>query len=236
MIDETKLLDMSDEALLEIVRTHSPTNETSQGAKAALEIKNARRMAASSKRMEFATWVILFATVVQVFLFVCEHRRSVVPRSVEVAPQVALPDKAEEVKADTKTWEDAEIAVTCSGKKDLLASYSTDGKGKEVTRSCTIKNLTDKPVPLVAFDKVDALLRLPDGRVVRARHTYLGSSTHEIPARGQIEKAGLFASAGVNECPVKQSDYDCAQDELMQANELLLTDTGSGVRYHVRVE
>jgi hypothetical protein len=33
MIDEMKLLDMSDEALLEIVRTHSLTNETAQGSR-----------------------------------------------------------------------------------------------------------------------------------------------------------------------------------------------------------
>ncbi len=57
---------------------------------------------------------------------------------------------------------------------------------------------------------------------------------HEIAARGEISSAGLFS--GNNECPAKQSDYDCVQAELMSANQLLLTDTASGVRYHVRVE
>lgn len=40
MIDETKLLDMSDEELLRIVKGNSPTNLLWQGAKAALEVKN----------------------------------------------------------------------------------------------------------------------------------------------------------------------------------------------------
>ena len=150
-----------------------------------------------------------------------------------VGPRTAATVKAEEVKADTKTWENAEVAVTCSGKEHLLPGYSMDGRGKQVTLNCTIKNLTDKALPLAASDKVDALFRLPDGRVVRGR-AYLGSNLHEIPARGEISNAGLFPSD--NECPPKESDYDCAQAELMKANELLLTDTVSGVRYHVRVE
>ncbi len=91
----------------------------------------------------------------------------------------------------------------------------------------------NKAVPLAPPDKVDALFRLPDDRVVRG-HAYLGSNQRKIPSRGEIRSAGLFP--GNNDCPAKQSDYDCVQAELMNANDLLLTDTVSGVRYHVRVE
>ena len=67
-MDETKLLDAKDEELLEVFRTHSPTNPLWEGAKAALEIKNTRRMLGSAKRMEMATYVILAVMVVQIAL------------------------------------------------------------------------------------------------------------------------------------------------------------------------
>jgi len=68
MVDETELLDMADEDLFDILRTHSPTNERWEGARAALEIRNAKRMVCSAKRMEWATYVILTVTLVQLAL------------------------------------------------------------------------------------------------------------------------------------------------------------------------
>ena len=111
-------------------------------------------------------------------------------KSVPVSKKEDKSDKAEEVKADTKTWENAEVSVTCSGKERLLPWSSMDGK--RVTPNCMIKNLTDKAVPLAPPDKVDALFRLPDDRVVRG-HAYLGSNQHEIQARGEIRSAGMFS-------------------------------------------
>jgi len=122
--------------------------------------------------------------------------------------------------------------VTCS-KEQLLPWTALDGKSKQVTLDCNINNLIDKAVPLVSHDKVDALFLLPGGRAARGR-PYLGSNQHEVSARGKTEKAGLFP--GGKECPVRQSDRDCATDELMNSNELLLTDTVSGVRYHVIIK
>lgn len=122
--------------------------------------------------------------------------------------------------------------MTCS-KEQLLPWTALDGKSKQVTLDCNINNLIDKAVPLVSHDKVDALFLLPGGRAARGR-PYLGSNQHEVSARGKTEKAGLFP--GGKECPVRQSDRDCATDELMNSNELLLTDTVSGVRYHVIIK
>jgi hypothetical protein len=75
MVDESRLLDMTDEQLLEIIRTHSPTNIAWEGAKAALEIKNTTRMLASAGRMERATYVILLVTGVQLLfaIWTCFH-------------------------------------------------------------------------------------------------------------------------------------------------------------------
>jgi len=162
-------------------------------------------------------------------------------RTVEAAdyradlPQCGKEDAEQvvQVDVDPRSWADAEITVTCSAKEHLLAAYSMDGKGKQVTRNCTIKNLTNKTVPLAAFDKVRALFRLPDGRVIRG-YAYLGSQHHEIPAHGTIDSAGLFA--GKNDCPIAQSDFDCADAKVMQSRELLITDTVSGVRYHILIE
>jgi hypothetical protein len=75
MTDETKLLGMTEEELLGIVSTHSPTNILWTGAKAALEIKNARQMTDSTRRMEWATYVILFATIVYVALLIVQYFR-----------------------------------------------------------------------------------------------------------------------------------------------------------------
>jgi len=265
MIDDSSKMDQtSDEELLSRVRINSPGNASREAAKTELEFRHTKQLIESNKRlaefaentekstksiaafaesteksgsrMEVATWVILFATLVQLGLFLHEHYRSAASRGDDTKqatrPQVASPDKSEHVKADTQTWETAEVAVTCSGKEHLLPWLSVDGKGKQVTLNCMIRNLTDMTVPLALPDKVDALFRLPDGRVVRGR-AYLGSSQHEIPARGEIG-AGLFP--GDKDCPAKQSDYDCLQAELMKADELLLTDTAKGVRYHVRIE
>ena len=69
-MDETKLLDASEEELLNVFRTHSPTNPLWEGAKAALEIKNTKRMLGSAVRMGRATYVILFVMIVQVALVV----------------------------------------------------------------------------------------------------------------------------------------------------------------------
>ena len=114
-------------------------------------------------------------------------------------------EHVEQVSVDPKKWENAEIAVTCSGKEHFLPTYPEGAKGeKNVVLNCTIENLTSKAVPLAIPAKVDALFRLHDGRVVRA--------------------------------PNVQSDYDCAHAELMNTDELLLTDTSNGVRYHVRVD
>ena len=68
MIDETKLLEMREDDLVAIISTHSPTNPLWEGARAALEVKNARRMLASAKRMELATWAIGIATIIQLAL------------------------------------------------------------------------------------------------------------------------------------------------------------------------
>jgi len=107
-----------------------------------------------------------------------------------------------------------------------------DGKQKQATLDCTLKNLTDNAVLLTSPPKMDALFRLSDDRVVRG-HAYLGSNRHEIPARG-VMNIGLFP--GNDDCPARQSDEDCVQAELMGAHELLLTDTVSGIRYYVRVQ
>jgi hypothetical protein len=68
LMDETKLLDANEGELLDVIRTHSPTNPLWEGAKAALEIKNTRRILASTKRMERATYVILVVMLVQLAL------------------------------------------------------------------------------------------------------------------------------------------------------------------------
>jgi hypothetical protein len=249
-MDTSEVRNKSDDELLDMVSINPPGHVRREAAKTELELRNARRLIEfatstekSGKRMEWATWIVLFATLVQLGLAVIpmvpEHYHRVSSLGSEqkqvAGPQVASPDKTDEqVKADTKTWENAEVDVTCSSKEPLFSPwYSTDGKSKQVTLTCTIKNLTDKPVPLATPAKVDALFLLPDHRVVRG-HAYLGSSQHQIPPRGEIRDAGLFP--GDNDCSPKQSNYDCVQDELMKANELLLTDTVSGVRYHVRVE
>jgi len=70
MVDETKLLDMSEEQLLEVLQSHSPTNVIWEGAKAALEVKNTKRMVQSARRMEWATYGILLAAVVQIIIAV----------------------------------------------------------------------------------------------------------------------------------------------------------------------
>lgn len=144
--------------------------------------------------------------------------------------------RVDQVSVDPKVFDNAEIAVTCSGKEHFLPMYPMNAQGrKEVTLNCNIKNLTGHTVPLPAPAKVDALFRLHNGQVIRVPHVYLGSQQHEIPARGEIRDAGLFLGHDRN-CPADQSDYDCAQTELMNSDELLLTDTSNGVRYHVRVE
>jgi hypothetical protein len=58
----------TEQELLDILRTHSPTNPLWEGAKAALEIKNTKRIHGSAVRMERATYVILFVMLVQVAL------------------------------------------------------------------------------------------------------------------------------------------------------------------------
>lgn len=75
MTDETKLLESTDDKLVEILSTHSPTNVLWEGARAALAVKNARRMVASAKRMEFATYVIAAATVIQLILLIVPRFR-----------------------------------------------------------------------------------------------------------------------------------------------------------------
>jgi hypothetical protein len=144
-------------------------------------------------------------------------------------------EQVEQVNVDPKVWENAEIAVTCSGKDHLLPTYPMDAKGeKNVVLNCTIKNLTNKTVPLAAPAKVDALLHLRKGQAVRVPSVYLGSNQHVIPARGEVREAGLFLRH--HNCPARQSDYDCVQAELMNTSELLLTDTSNGVHYHMRIE
>jgi hypothetical protein len=198
--------------------------------------KSARR---ANRWMIGFTAAVFFMTLIMMLIGLYslrEHSGNAVTSQAGYAKQaqVASPDKTDEqVKVDTKTWENAEVDVTCSNKEHLLPWYSTDGKSNQVTLTCTIKNLTDKSVALATPAKVDALFLLPDHRVVRGR-AYLGSSQHQIPPRGEIRDAGLFP--GDKDCSAKQSDYDCGQDELMKANELLLTDTVNGVRYHISVE
>jgi hypothetical protein len=144
-------------------------------------------------------------------------------------------EQLEQVSVDPKVWENAEIAVTCSGKDHFLPTYPEHAKGeKNVVLNCTMKNLTNKAVPLTAPAKVDALLRSHDGQAVRVPNIYLGSNQNEIPSRGEVQNAGLFLSN--HNCPAKQPDYDCVQAELMNANELLLTDNSNGLRYHIRIE
>lgn len=70
MVDETKLLDMKDEELLEILRVHAPMNTAWVGAKAALDIKNAKRMVASAMRMEWVTYVIVAVSALQLALLI----------------------------------------------------------------------------------------------------------------------------------------------------------------------
>ena len=145
-------------------------------------------------------------------------------------------DQAEQVSVDPGLFKNTEIAVTCSTRDHLLPMYPIDTKDrKEVALNCSIRNFTDHAVPLPAPAKVNAVFRLHNGQAVRVPHVYLGSQQQEIPARGEIPEAGLFLGHA-NNCPAAQSDHDCAQTELMNSNELLLTDTSNGVRYHVRVE
>jgi hypothetical protein len=149
-------------------------------------------------------------------------------------PDVEPRDELEEVDANPEIWERAEIAVTCSGKDKLLPWSPLDANGrKQVILDCELKNLTATPVSLLAPSKVDALLRLRDGRILRVQNVYLGSGEHQISSRGNIH-GGLWL--GHRYCPSVQSDYDCAQAQLMNASELMLTDTDTGIRYHVTVE
>lgn len=140
-------------------------------------------------------------------------------------------EQLEEVTADASKWHTAEVEATCL-RKDNIRFYPLDGKGKRIPLSCTLRNLTSNVVLLPAFDKWDALYRLPDTRVVRGR-AYLSSSRKEISAHGEI-KGGL--TAGDRDCDIRESDDDCVQAELMKAKELLLTDKVHGVRYLVLIE
>jgi hypothetical protein len=264
MDDPSKIGQLSDDELLGMVRINLPGNISREAAKTELEFRHTKRLIESSKqlgefaestekstkriaafaesteksgrRMEFATWVILFATIVQLVLVIREQHRSVASQGGDTRQAIArtaATDKAWEVKSDTKAWSKAEVSATCSNKKEhVLSWFSLEGKVKQATLDCTLKNLTDKAVSLTSPPKMDALFRLPDDRVVRG-NAYLGSNQHEIPARGEIN-VGLFP--GNDDCPAKQSDDDCVRDELMGANELLLTDIVSGIRYHVRIE
>lgn len=244
MIDSSKLAQMSDDELLSMQRINLPGNESREAAKAELEYRSVKRLAAfaasaekSSRRLEFATWVILAATCTQLVLIVLPmmHERPANPPSSQVQqePTSATPVPAVEgVKADVKDWTNAEVAVMCSNRR-LLPWTSLDGKSKQVTLDCGMENLTDKALPFMnAKKKIDALFLLPDARVVRGK-AYLGSNKNEIPAHGKIE-GGLFP--GSDDCTVKQSDSDCVRAELMESHELLLTDTASGTRYHVFIK
>jgi hypothetical protein len=138
-----------------------------------------------------------------------------------------------EVAVDPKTWEHPEVTATCSATEGLFALTSMEGKGRQVPLSCRLKNLTDKVLALPSPNKNEALFRLPDGRVIRSEHTFLGSDQHEIPAHGETH-AGLFP--GNKDCPVQQSDGECVQSEVKGAMEMLLTDSTTGVRFYVRIE
>jgi hypothetical protein len=246
MSDVSKIGRMSDEELLSMQRINLPGNESREAAKTELEYRNAKRMAAfaastekSGKRMEFATWVILVATIVQLFLIavpMIRERHESAPSSqaqatATTASAIKVPAR-EQVKAEVADWTSAAVRVTCSNARTLPWT-SLDGKSKQVTLDCTMQNVTDKALPLLDAKKVDALFHLPDGRVVRG-NAYLGSKDHEIPAHGQIE-GGLFPG-GDNNCGIKQSDSDCVKAELMESHELLLTDKVNGTRYHVLIE
>lgn len=139
-------------------------------------------------------------------------------------------EQLQEVDADTSKWNSAEVKATCFSRKDLIAWYPLDG-GKNIPLICTVENLTGKAVPLSEYDKVEALFRLPDSRVVRSR-AYLSSRQKEIPAHGEIE-GGLTVDRN---CTLSESNYDCVQTQLMKAKELLLTDKVHGVRYLVLIE
>ena len=262
----SKIEQISDEELLSIVRNNNSGLEKAIHAKLELERRNTERLLVSSnqvaesaasmektdRRMLWATWVILIATIVQLELAVLpmvvhEHHPAVTaapqtepqPAVSRTEPQQVMssldetPQAPEQVKADVKAWQAAELAVMCSGKDQLLPMFSMDGKGKQVVLNCTITNRTNKAVPLTRPDKVEALFRLPDNKVVRGR-AYLGSSQHQVPANGDIKQAGLYP--GDKDCPAKESDYDCAQAELMKASELLITDTANGIHYHVSIK
>lgn len=198
----------------------------------------------SGKRLEWATWIILLATVVQLGLVVIpvvrEHYRKAVasqPRETKqaVGMEADEPANVEQVPFDAKLWGKPDVDANCSGRRDILTAYPVgDRSQKEVTLTCVLKNLTSNVIAIANPHKVDALLRLPASRVVRVPHIYLGSSQREIPAGGEVRQAGLWLSNKT--CPTDVSDQQCVQTVLMQANELLLTDISNGIRYHVRVE
>lgn len=243
MIDFSKIGQLPDQELLSMQRSNLPGNESREAAKSELEYRNAKRIAAfaastekSGKRMEFATWVILFATVAQLILIAVpmmrEHHEN--PASSQVQ-NTTTPDNAstvEQVKANVTEWTNAEVTVTCSNAR-LLPWTSLDGKSKQVTLDCSMENVTSKALPFMdAKKKIDAMSLLYDARVVRGK-AYLGSNKNEIPAHGKIE-GGLFP--GNDDCPAKQSDSDCVRAELMESHELLLTDTVNVIRYHVFIK
>ena len=237
MDDTSEIERVSDAELLNRIRINSPGNASREAAKTELEFRQAKRLAAfaekterSGKRMEYATYVILLATVVQLVMvgvpMLLQQYRAAASNGQGHEPQ-----HAEQAPFDPTAWSSPEIEVVCSENK-LLPAASIDGKTKEVVSTCTIRSLMDRVVSLAAPGKTQAVFRLPNGAIQSGR-AYLGSSEHEIPPHGEIQ-GGLWFSE--SKCPIRQSDYDCLQAELMKSDELLLTDTASAIHYHVRLE
>lgn len=133
---------------------------------------------------------------------------------------------------DRRAWINPEVEVICSSADQLLASYALDGKTKNVTAACTLRNKTARIIPIAHYADVDSILRLPNGVEVYGKGVYLGSNKTEIPPNGTVEHAGLFTGT---ECAVRIPDRECLATNLWKSRELLLMDRSKGTRYVVKM-
>jgi hypothetical protein len=107
-------------------------------------------------------------------------------------------------------------------------------ESSEVQRVPATHNATNKRIPLDARPpKFETVFYLPNGSTVKPKYElYLASAKTQIPARAQIE-GGLFIS---RKCESSVPNGDCVDKGLMRAEEALLTDTNTKVRYRIFVK
>jgi hypothetical protein len=127
----------------------------------------------------------------------------------------------------------APLEASCFRTKSVLPLYSRGSSpSMTVTSACIIENRTARDQPLVGSIAYDAILRAPDGGMVRRTKVSLASSEKVIPAHGRIE-GGLWTNT---ECPSGESPASCLGNWLGNANELILVAEGARAVVYVRMD